>query len=136
MTDVEQWQPVGSKVRTGTLWDIRDMSGRLIAEMPDAPDSEKTAKLICKLFNDHQALQQDTEGQSYICLHAWFINDEGIEEHSDDRSKIDGWNVFTRTPCKIDGFEVLDDQDFDTYEEAIAEAQRRAALTGFEIDEY
>jgi hypothetical protein len=72
----------------------------------------------------------------YICLHPWFINDDGSQEHSDDRAQIDGWNVFTRRPCKVDGFSIHDDVDFATYEEAMAEAQRRAALTGFEIDEY
>jgi hypothetical protein len=44
--------------------------------------------------------------------------------------------VFTRTPSREHGFDVSDDQDFATYEEASAEAMRRSALTGFEIDEY
>lgn len=72
----------------------------------------------------------------YICLHAWHLLPDGGQEHSDDRVNVDGWNVFTRRPCKIDGFSIHDDQDFDTYAEAFAEATRRAALTGFEIDEY
>jgi hypothetical protein len=133
------WKPVfemNLESDWGFSWCIRDNNGRLIADMPDAHDSEQTAKLICRLYNAHAAKPQETEGDSYICVHAWFINDDGSQEYSDDRTKIDGWNVFTRKPCKIDGFAVLDDHDFATYEEAMAEAQRRAAITGFEIDEY
>lgn len=137
MTQIEQWQPVSEIDALGReVWAIRDASGRLIADMPDAPDSQANATLICTLANAHHAKPQEPEGESYICLHAWFINEDGSQEYSDDRTKIDGWNVFTRKPCDIDGFAVLDDHDFATYEEALAEAQRRAALTGFEIDEY
>lgn len=137
MTQIEQWQPVSEIDALGReVWAIRDAAGRLIADMPDAPDSEATAKLICTLYNAHTAKQPEPEGESYICLHPWFINDDGSQEHSDDRAQIDGWNVFTRKPCKVDGFSIHDDVDFATYEEAMAEAQRRAALTGFEIDEY
>lgn len=137
MTQIEQWQPVSEIDALGReVWAIRDAAGRLIADMPDAPDSEATAKLICTLANAHHATQPEPDSESYICLHPWFINDDGSQEHSDDRAQIDGWNVFTRRPCKVDGFSIHDDVDFATYEEAMAEAQRRAALTGFEIDEY
>jgi hypothetical protein len=37
------------------IWCIRDNNGRLIADMPDAPDSGETAHLIARLFNQSQS---------------------------------------------------------------------------------
>lgn len=123
----------------GEAYFILDNEGRPLVEIYETKEpghEEALANLICKLLNERFAKPSEPEGESYICLHPWFLNEDGSQEHSDDRSKIDGWNVFSRRPCKVDGFKVLDDQDFATYEEALAEAQRRAAITGFEIDEY
>lgn len=56
-SDLITWEPVfemNLDSDWGFSWCIRDNNGRLIADMPDAFDSEATARLICDLFNNQQ----------------------------------------------------------------------------------
>ena len=64
------------------------------------------------------------------------------QQHADEMPNVppDGWCVYTRREGPQDwqdpsGFDLTDEQDFETYEEAQAEAQLRADAYGIEYFE-
>jgi hypothetical protein len=67
-----------------------------------------------------------------ICMHAWYIDENGDQTHCDEGMKWDGWTVYTRTDAAEQGadepFDLSEEMDFDTREAALVQAQARAAM--------
>lgn len=81
-----------------------------------------------------------------ICLHAFMNTEEGgstyvDEDHLEEGERVDGWSVYTRTDAAERGedtgeFDLSDEKDFATYEEALAEGEARATRHDVELQEY
>ena len=81
-----------------------------------------------------------------ICLHAFMNTPDGGSTYVDadflaEDEKVDGWCVYTRTDAAERGeetgeFDLSDEQDFATYEEALAEGEARATRHDVELQEY
>jgi hypothetical protein len=80
-----------------------------------------------------------------ICLHAYFEDAQGNQTYTDGLDyPITGWSVYDfyegpngGPPPLADYDLAIDDEaDFPTYEEALAEASRRADLFGVAVQEY
>lgn len=162
------------------VWCIRDNNGRLIADLPEAPDSGETAHLIAAMFNNRkpesimtreglcelykqvigynpdldpagksdwtesemlQTLKEAfasgrIEGAVYV--HGWRWND-GVQEYYDNAAACDGFCVYTRieTPADMQQpFDLSNELDFDTLEEAMANGRARARALGLELRDY
>lgn len=79
-----------------------------------------------------------------VCVHAWrwIADPQGMsQEHCDPDDEPDGWCVYTRhdfdqDPADGIPFELVDEADFDTEAEAMAEAERRAAALRCKLQTY
>lgn len=75
-----------------------------------------------------------------VCLNAWTVDDDGNETYTDNPDTTKGWSVYLRIPDPRGDyypFDCTDEQDFETYEAAIAFAEELAAQHGgCEIREY
>lgn len=80
-----------------------------------------------------------------VILHGWVwsrywdasVGDEVVYQEHAEAEPPDGWCVYTRREGPVDwrdpsDFDISNDQDFATYEEALAEATQRAADYGIE----
>lgn len=80
-----------------------------------------------------------------VCVHAWYWTDdeagngEEYQEYTDDPDLADGWCVYLRrdTPGdEIEPFELEDEVDYATREEALAAAEALASAHGCGWEEY
>jgi hypothetical protein len=162
------------------VWCIRDNNGRLIADLPEAPDSGETAHLIAAMFNNRkresimtreglcELYKQvigynpdlDPAGKSdwtesemletlkeafasgriegAVYVHGWRWID-GSQEHWHNTAECHGFCVYTRieTPADIQQpFDLSNELDFDTLEEALNNGQARADALGLELRDY
>ncbi len=75
-----------------------------------------------------------------ICLHAWRHAEYGDQEYSDASSgeHVDGWTVYVREETPQDPqqpFDIPEEADFATYEEAAAHARDLSARLGLNADD-
>lgn len=76
-----------------------------------------------------------------VCLHG-FYSDDGGDSYSDDPEEITGWCVYLRRnyrqpdPSYAPEFDIDDERDFTTRDEAVTYATQRAAEYGMTFQEY
>lgn len=73
-----------------------------------------------------------------ICMHAFMPDGEGGTTYcEEDDPELSGWCVYTRTDDVENGepgeFDLSAEMDFDTREEALVQAQARAAMRNCEL---
>lgn len=76
---------------------------------------------------------------SAVCFHAWVWSDgpDSDQEYCDQPGDADGWCVYTRHDGEEGHpFDLSEEMDFPTREEAEREATSRAARLGVEAQEY
>jgi hypothetical protein len=74
-----------------------------------------------------------------VQLHPWIWIDSDTQEYCHAPDIPSGWCVYTRieTPADpVQPFDLFEELDFDTREQAIAHGQERAACLGVELEEY
>jgi len=79
--------------------------------------------------------------ESHVCLHGWVTLPSGEVEYADlELEDVDGYSVYFRFPTPQDPqqpFDITDEQDFTSLEEARFYAQGLAARRGVShIEEY
>ena len=71
-----------------------------------------------------------------ICLHPWAVV-EDVQTYAEDESDADGWCVYVREETAAAGeFEIDFEEDFPSYDAALAYAETLAAKYNAEIFEY
>jgi len=70
-----------------------------------------------------------------ICLHPWAVI-EDVQTYADDADTADGWCVYVREETAEGEFEIDYEEDFASYDAALAYAEKLAAKYSAEIFEY
>lgn len=80
---------------------------------------------------------------NHICLHAFVRDADGNEEYTDDVATATGWSVYNFYEDHHFGsdqwtgeIDIDDEADFETYEQAYIEAERRGYMFGVAVQEY
>lgn len=139
-SELNLWKPVHERTPNLPLgyWCVRDTHERLICEFPNAPHSEANAKKVAELYNMDLKMVTRPADPVTVMLYAW-TRVNGAKTYAEELTAIEGWEVYTKVPlsgARHDQFDVADEEDFKTYEEARAAAECRAEELNCEIDEY
>ena len=70
-----------------------------------------------------------------ICLHPWAMV-EDVQTYAEDADTADGWCVYVREDTAQGGIEIDYEEDFLSYDAALAYAEKLAAKYDAEIDQY
>lgn len=85
------------------------------------------------------ALLKAGKMEGSVQVHPWSWCEDGGQAYCHAPCTPDGWCVYTRieTPNdRFQPFDLLDEVDFFTLEDAIAEAEKRAEALGLEWEQY
>lgn len=70
-----------------------------------------------------------------ICIHPWAMV-EDVQTYAEDESDATGWCVYVREETGKGDFELDYQEDFETYDAALAYAETLATKYSAEIDQY
>jgi hypothetical protein len=70
-----------------------------------------------------------------ICLHPWAVV-EDVQTYAENESAAEGWCVYVREDTAQGGIEIDYEEDFPSYNAALAYAETLAAKYDAEIDQY
>ena len=70
-----------------------------------------------------------------ICLHPWALVQD-VQTYAEDESAADGWCVYVREDTAEGGIEIDYEEDFPSYDAALACAETLAEKYNAEINEY
>jgi hypothetical protein len=70
-----------------------------------------------------------------ICLHPWVLIDD-VQTYAEDPANVEGWCVYVREDTAEGEIEIDYEEDFPSYDAALACAQTLAAKYDAEIDQY